>query len=220
MCTLDAEDARIGALLSALPRLNEKDRTFAASLMSQWADRGLSEKQWPWVDTLAARGNGAGEQNGRTKTALGDLSGLQALFATAMANGLKQPAITLDIEGAGTIKIKMAGAAARFPGTLNVQTEGAYGESTWYGRILKDGNFEASPRVRTPEQLIPGLQALAADPAKVASVHGRKTGECCFCARELTDKRSIFVGYGPVCSDNFGLHYPSLSEIEALEEAA
>jgi len=31
------------------------------------------------------------------------------------------------------------------------------------------------------------------------------TGNCCFCRRELTDKRSTEVGYGPICADHFSL---------------
>lgn len=34
---------------------------------------------------------------------------------------------------------------------------------------------------------------------------GRETGVCCFCALLLTDPRSIFAGYGPICAAHYGL---------------
>lgn len=37
---------------------------------------------------------------------------------------------------------------------------------------------------------------------------GKRTGICCYCARELTHDISIGQGYGPVCADKFGLPFP------------
>lgn len=36
-------------------------------------------------------------------------------------------------------------------------------------------------------------------------VYGRNTGNCCFCARELTTGESVAMGYGPICADKYGL---------------
>lgn len=41
--------------------------------------------------------------------------------------------------------------------------------------------------------------------ADEAAAFGHLYGICAFCARTLTDERSIHVGYGPVCADNQGL---------------
>lgn len=38
-----------------------------------------------------------------------------------------------------------------------------------------------------------------------AAAFGHLYGECCYCARDLTDERSIEVGYGPVCAAKYGL---------------
>src|SRR6185436_1560785 len=38
-----------------------------------------------------------------------------------------------------------------------------------------------------------------------AVAHGHTTGNCSFCARDLTDPRSTSVGYGPICAQHFGL---------------
>ena len=49
------------------------------------------------------------------------------------------------------------------------------------------------------------LQRLAADPAGVASKYGKMTGRCCFCHLQLTDAKSLAVGYGKTCAKNYGL---------------
>ncbi len=41
--------------------------------------------------------------------------------------------------------------------------------------------------------------------AEAAAAIGHLTHHCCFCSLELTDGRSIDVGYGPVCASNNGL---------------
>lgn len=41
--------------------------------------------------------------------------------------------------------------------------------------------------------------------AEDASKFGHVTGQCVFCARRLTDERSIAVGYGPVCAEHNAL---------------
>jgi hypothetical protein len=46
--------------------------------------------------------------------------------------------------------------------------------------------------------------------AEQAAAFGRLTGQCVFCARELTDQRSIDVGYGPVCAGKNGLPWGEL----------
>jgi hypothetical protein len=59
------------------------------------------------------------------------------------------------------------------------------------------------------------LQALAKDPAKVASEHGRLTGNCCFCNHRIghgdkdksaSSERSRNAGYGPDCAKKYGLY--------------
>lgn len=50
-----------------------------------------------------------------------------------------------------------------------------------------------------------GLTAAHKMTAKEAASFGALTGRCVFCDRELTDERSIEVGYGPVCAERNGL---------------
>ena len=121
---------------------------------------------------------------------------------------LKAPAIVIGI-GGKEIRLSVAGQRARAPGSINVASNEGWDDRTWYGRILSTGEFEASPRDKTPDGLIDGLQRFAADPAGVAAEHGKLTGKCCFCNTALTDNRSTSVGYGPVCAKNYGLPWGS-----------
>lgn len=191
-------------ILSNIEKLPAKDHTFAMSMAGGVVRyKRASEKQLFWLDKLIARINGEDKPAERVKTAVGDLTGINALFDKAKAS-LKRPAIVLNA-GEVEIRLSVAGPEARVPGSINVSTTGAFENRTWFGRILASGEFEASPRANAPAELIPTLVRFAAEPAATAAEYGRKTGSCCFCARELTDARSVAVGYGPVCSERFGL---------------
>ena len=45
-----------------------------------------------------------------------------------------------------------------------------------------------------------------------AKAFGKTYGICVRCAAQLTDERSIFAGYGPVCAKHQGWYYPSMDE--------
>ena len=50
------DDPRIAALRAVLSAVPAKDQSFAQSLVDQYDKRGdLSDRQWPWVDKLAAK---------------------------------------------------------------------------------------------------------------------------------------------------------------------
>ena len=46
---------------------------------------------------------------------------------------------------------------------------------------------------------------VAANPRGEAVQHGKATGRCSCCGRELTDPISIEMGIGPICANNWGL---------------
>lgn len=197
-------------LRANIGNLSFSDQQFADSLLSQLNRRGLSDKQWAWVDRLAKRATG---QDQRQTASLGSVAGLLALFNTAKANGLKNPAIVAQ-SPIGAIRLSVAGERARQPGTINVAEKGRFGEATWYGRIKLDGTFEAS-REGAPAELVAYLAQFAANPAETAAAHGHTTGNCCFCDRPLTDARSTAVGYGPVCAKKWSLPWGEASVQQA-----
>lgn len=193
---------KVRALLGALGFLSPNDREFARSLIASVEKRGIpSDKQSLWLDKLLARATTPPVE--REKVAVGSFSAMVALFDKAAAK-LQRPALVIDIAGQ-PIKLSVAGPNAKAPGTINVATDSPFGEGSWFGRILRDGQFEGSPREPTPPALIEGLQRFAADPAGVAAEYGRMTGRCCFCKIKLKDGRSTEVGYGQTCATNYGL---------------
>jgi hypothetical protein len=104
--------------------------------------------------------------------------------------------------------VKLAGPASRYCGELLVTGEErqADGRRAWLGRVDRDGRYHAGRAASGCTGAIAGaLRAFAEDPAGVASAYGREFGRCCFCSRELTDPRSVTVGYGPDCADRYAL---------------
>lgn len=146
----------------------------------------------------------------RKKTAIGDLAGVMALFDKARAH-LKAPAVVLAGDG-GELRLSLAGQGARVPDSINVTDNRGWGDSTWFGRIMQDGQFEASPRVETPPWLVDHLKRFAADPARVVAASGHLTGKCSLCGRPLTDARSTAAGFGAKCASNWGIPYPKIGD--------
>ncbi len=189
------------------------DREFAKSLCRQWDGRGLTAKQMFYVhkvilDTehrareLRKKQSPAGTGTQRTVD-LGGFRKIAEMFAFA-SQQLKWPKIIFALPSGTEVRLTIAGPNAKVPGSVTVAT-GRYGDPNgrWYGRINRDGQFEPSQH-STPE-VEEALKAFAADPAAYAGEYGRVTGNCCFCARTLTDERSVEVGYGPICSAKWGL---------------
>ncbi|MDC7784783.1 DUF6011 domain-containing protein [Rhodoplanes sp. TEM] len=195
--------ASLNDLTAALPRLSPRDQEFARSLLNGAARFGsLSMKQGEWVKRLVERANAPRP----TPVQVGDLSSVIALFDRA-GQHLRRPAIVLNCQGLGNVRLNVAGQRARVPGSLNVTDDGPYESRRFYGRIHRDGTFEPS-RASAPG-LVDYLIRFARDPAGVAAEHGLMTGNCCFCRRTLTDERSTAVGYGPTCAEHYGLPWGS-----------
>ena len=57
-----------------------------------------------------------------------------------------------------------------------------------------------------------GLSEATRMPAEDAKAFGKTYGICVRCALHLTDERSIFAGYGPVCAKHEGWYYPKMDE--------
>lgn len=185
----------IAALTAALPNLAPNDRQFAQSLLS--APR-LSEKQMFWVGKLVERA--AAPPPAPVKLG-GEFRAIRDMF-TAAGRKLKRPAILLH-DGTEPIRLSVAGDGARVPGSINVTTAGSFETRTWLGRILADGSYEPSRKAAPSVAAL--LTRFSASPAVVAAECGKLMGACSFCSRPLTDARSVEVGYGPVCAENYGL---------------
>lgn len=181
---------------------------FPQSLIAQHERYGLTEKQWAWVDKLVEEA-----ENPPPPPEPGpDLLGLYVLIGQA-AERLKYPKIRLKTSNYTPVVISRAGSRSKYEGALNITDGKPYGENRWFGRVNQDGEFIRS-RACTDE-VVDLLIKLAENPAKVASEYGRATGNCCFCAKSLTDERSVEVGYGPVCAENFSLPWGGINQEDA-----
>lgn len=165
----------------------------------------------------------AAAEAARPKVSVGAFAGVVALFEAAKLK-LKFPKITLML-GATPIKLSLAGAKSKTPGVIHVMGEGSYPYRAYYGKVSPEGAWTPSKSVK-PEMLA-ALTALLTEfgtaPAEVAKAHGKLTGHCCFCSKLLgagEDKRSIAVGFGPVCAENYGLTAEWRSGAAAAEAAA
>ena len=189
-------------LIFNVTKLPEKDREFATSMANSVAMRKYaSEKQRYWLVRLCESTEGR-DQKVKQHT-IGDLKAINDMFDRA-ASTLQHPAIVLG-EGDKAIRLSVAGETAKVPGSINVTSTGSFSTRTWYGRILQSGQFETSSRAQLDEPTVDLLRSFAHNPARVAAEYGRRTGNCCFCNRELTAKDSLTVGYGPICAERFGL---------------
>jgi len=199
----DLNTFQVAEILEAnFAKLSERDQEFAQSLLTSIKRyNGISSKQEYWLRQLAERSTAKPAEKVKI-----DLKSINALFDKAAAN-LKHPSIVIA-DDEQSYRLSVASDRASVPGSINVTSLGSFSERQWYGRIHPStGVFQPSGRGKQPAGLVSALEAFAADPAGVAAVYGRKTGSCCFCSRELTDGRSIEVGYGPVCADRYGLSW-------------
>lgn len=105
---------------------------------------------------------------------------------------------------------KMTMVRTRF-GTVGLKMKDS--NTKWVGFIQRDGTL--SERHCLSENLVTFLEAFAKDPAKYATIYGIKTGACSFCGRELTDPRSVTVGYGPICAEHYGLPWGEADFVNA-----
>jgi hypothetical protein len=185
-------------------RIPPSRRSFAESLL---ASRTLSPKQAFWVDKLAREATAPAPVAAATEL---HVAGIVKMIRAA-ATALKYPKIRLHTER-GEVIFSVAGARSRYCGQVMVVSEGGFGNNTFYGRIDQGGDWIPTAQGHA---ITPYVLAFSADPVGVAAAYGRRTGNCCFCARHLETPESLSVGYGPVCADHYGLPWGEVSELAA-----
>lgn len=196
--------AQIAELQAALPKLGQKDKEFAADLISYFTKKKtLSARQEPWVGKLIERANTPKPEV--QKVAVGSFAGVVALFNKSKEK-LKFPKIVLQVQGLPVI-LSQAGPKSKAPGSINVMGEGQYPNRPWYGRVSAEGEW--SPSFSMTPEFQNALQELlikfGQNPARVAKEYGKLTGNCCFCNAKLENEKSVAAGFGPICAENYGL---------------
>lgn len=192
-------------------RLPAKSVSFANSLLSQYASKGaLTAKQVYWVRKLVADNPPAPTVPLGIAPPAGapvldavslNVGGIRSLFSKA-AGKLKRPAIVLQPKGGPMIRLTVAGASSKFPGSVVVVSKHS---KRYIGRIVLNGDYVPSPAYPEQGAILDTLKALSDDPVETAKAHGQATGACCFCNTALTDARSVAEGYGPICAKHYGL---------------
>lgn len=208
MTTASQINVMIHELREGIATIPKEKQSFAASLCQQHASKGyVSEKQAYWVGYLHGLLNGVPDFS-EEEVDLGEFKAINALFDNA-AKKLKYPALTFTIIPGHRLQLKLAGPNSSQPGTINVTDGMPYGGNKWYGRISKEGKWSPSAMVQASTELKRNLTMLlgklGSNPAHLAKEHALLSGRCCFCNLELTDPKSVEVGYGPICAKNWNL---------------
>jgi hypothetical protein len=125
-----------------------------------------------------------------------DISNVETAIATAVARGVKRPAMRV-----GEIKFSIAPVTSKNAGAIYVKTAIKGEEGIYLGKIM-GGKLFASRDCSEEQKAI--IVDAASDPKGAAIKHGKLTGQCAICSRELTDAKSIELGIGPVCASNMG----------------
>jgi len=209
----------VSTLQTLLSNLNPGDAKFAAGLVAAYKKYGnLTPKQTPWVEKLIERAqpkvaapvfSPSLVQPVVETVNVGGFEGVVALFNAAKSH-LKFPKISLLVAGNKTVKLVLLGAKSKYAGSVSITNGGKYPQAIWYGRVSPEGVFTPSAKL-VPEfltALTALLQEFSQNPARVAKEHGKLTGHCCFCNKELglgEDKRSVVVGFGPKCAQHYNL---------------
>ncbi len=121
-----------------------------------------------------------------------DSGRLERVFADLRASGLKKLRITMR-----GFTVKPAPETGRNPGALYVTDEGG----AYLGKIA-GGAFVTSRECSADKAQ--RIADLIADPRAAIEGHGKETGNCAVCNRELTDPVSVAIGIGPICRDRLG----------------
>lgn len=184
--------------------LSSGDERFARSLISKSSSPKFSFKQRRWVGILNDRAEAPQEPD----TVIGDMSDLYAFFIGAREH-IKFPKLTIRLPDDTAVKLYMSTDRSKCPDTINIvlpDVEMPNGRNVWLGRIHEDGKWEIPhQRHETLPMVRDLLVALQQDAHGVAAEYGKHTGNCCFCLKTLSDKRSVAVGYGKTCASHFGL---------------
>jgi hypothetical protein len=170
--------------------LREMRSSFAQDLAGKFYT--LSETQYAWAHKLAV--------DNCTPKSIKNLPEMEALFQpfrAAVSRGMKRMKMRFD----GIALSPNRDLSALWVTSLTETEDGAYGPKPKYlGKVTLSG-----PDSRLSDDIQAAILEVAKDPLTAAIRHGKETGECSCCGRELTNQESIRLGIGPICREKFGL---------------
>lgn len=171
---------------------------FASSLMDTLNRYGrLTEGQLNAVRRIIAKNTVRDEQKAAeaaTRTQNAPAVNVQPMieaFASAREKGIKRPKIR--IQG---FKFSLAPAHGVNAGAIYVVADEIYLGKIANGRFIRSRDCNEVTEAMIVE--------ICNDPKGAAIAHGRRTGSCACCGRELTNHASIDLGIGPICAEKYG----------------
>lgn len=205
---VDAAAALIAAANGEMPRNN-----FKRSLVDRVINgRGVTDKQRPWLHLFAVEAVADD-----TEDAGGEFARIIEMMDAAAENK-KYPKFLLP-----ELNLRLQRTASgREPGSVLVLSHQKRNrDRALFARIHRGGNLTKiagrtskygphktdSKHATRWDEIVAVLRAICDDPEGFAAAHGHENGTCMFCGAELTDERSVTVGYGPVCADNHNLQW-------------
>lgn len=147
------------------------------------------------VDKFNAAKARAVEAVAKAETTNVDISGIQKALLKAKGNGLKNPKVRM-IADQVTMVMSLAKETSVNAGAVYVKAN----DSTYVGKIA-NGHFY--PSRDCGATMADAILKACQTPVESAVAYGRQTGTCSCCGRELTDKKSIDMGIGPICLGKF-----------------
>lgn len=211
---------QVQKLTEVKAQLPKGDWDFASDLVKSYKKYGdLTPKQYPWVGRLLAKAGVVVEGvNDNPQTTLkhheiGDFEGVYNMLLEAQAH-LKFPSLRFIRSQDGfefDFKMYLSGPKSKVPGQVNIvqmlKTPVDGKDNRWLGRVSMGGRWET---YLAENDLLFNVTAgvlmdMAIDAVAAIEAYGKMSGRCAFCNSELTDHRSLAVGYGPVCADHYGL---------------
>jgi len=215
-------------VLTKLTKEHKLNDNFSLSLvkMSKGHWYTLSEERMKWVHVQVFDYEEAQKQQAIQQklnfdqppmsVQLDNFSGIIDMFVKA-SQYLERPRIRLQYEKNGELRPIVLTIARGFSGWVEVYPD-VPTRSKKLGSIRHDGLWLANPQLPPNPELTEYLKKFAANPVEYAQIYARSTHRCCFCGLELTDLRSVTVGYGPICAEHYGL--PWGQEVVDIHEKA
>lgn len=96
----------------------------------------------------------------------------------------------------GELDFSLAPEHGNNPGCVYVNSHGLY-----VGKITPDGAFR--PSRDCTDEMKAKVVEVALDPLAAAVLHGRQTGTCSCCGRQLDNAESVELGIGPICRSKY-----------------
>jgi hypothetical protein len=188
-----------------------KENKFAGSL---YAQRRLSPNQWVWVHKLVCDAFLATPKTPATKpeAAPVNLANVLAIFKNGLEHKAR-PRIAFNTTDERGLRLYYSPPNARRIDPRIYVTDGSRSDKpqSYYGYVDMSGMYHPS-FYATPE-VMKFLTTLDKWPSAVTGFYGRLTKRCIYCRIQLTDERSLAVGYGPVCAENHGLPWGEVPEL-------